>query len=477
VSTRAVQTLVRPNTYLDSLTLLRVSASVAGLPRVLDASLVMGTPLNLEVLRESGLLADSVSAGPNDLVLAVRAEDPAAAEAALQEAERLLAADRGRRNEVGTSGEEPPRSLRGAHRRAPDATLAVISVPGPFAAAEAHQALADGLHVFLFSDNVALEDEIALKQRASAAGLLVMGPDCGTTIINGVGLGFANQVRRGNVGLVGASGTGLQEVSVLLHQAGLGVSHAIGTGSRDLHARVGGPTTLQALRLLAEDPTTTSIVLVSKPPAAEVAERILHAAAETGKPVIACLLGVQLEPPAGVRLAQTLAEAASLVAGQPTAPARGAPASVSGSLVAGLFCGGTLAQEADLILGDVPHTVEDFGEDRYTQGRLHPMLDPTLRNHAILGAAARPEVRAVLLDVILGHGAHPDPAGVVAPTIRQALQQRPELQVLVHLLGTDLDPQPLAAQAEQLRAAGADLYPSNAAAAHAARTFDATSPS
>jgi FdrA protein len=475
VSAQAVQTLVRPNTYLDSLTLLRVSSSVAALPGVLHASLVMGTPLNQAVLRDSGLWADSLSAGPNDLVLAVRAQDPATAEAALQEAERLLTADRGRRTEAGTSGEEPPRSLRAAHRRAPDANLAVISVPGPFAAAEAHQALADGLHVFLFSDNVPLHDEIALKQRASAAGLLVMGPDCGTAIINGVGLGFANVVRKGSVGLVGASGTGLQEVSVLVHQAGLGVSHAIGTGSRDLHAKVGGLTTLAALRLLAEDPATTSIVLVSKPPAAEVAQRVLHAAAETGKPVVACLLGVELTPPAGVRLAGTLAEAAALAAGVNSPPdASREPLPASDSNVVGLFCGGTLAQEADLILAGVPHTLTDFGDDRYTQGRLHPMLDPTLRNQAILDAAARAEVRVLLLDVILGHGAHPDPAGVVAPVIRQALQNRPDLKVLVHLLGTDLDPQPLATQAEQLRQAGAKLYDSNAAAAQAARAGHAS---
>ena len=465
-----VQTLVRPNTYLDSLTLLQVSSRVAGLPGVVDASLVMGTPLNQEVLRDSGLLADSLSAGPNDLVLAVRAADPAAAEAALQAAERLLAADRRPRTDVGTGAEEPPRSLRGAHRRAADANLAVISVPGPFAAAQAHQALAEGLHVFLFSDNVPLDDEVALKQRASAAGLLVMGPDCGTAIINGVGLGFANVVRRGNVGLVGASGTGLQEVSVLLHQAGLGVSSALGTGSRDLHAAVGGLTTLHALRLLAADRATSTILLVSKPPAAEVARRVLEAAAETGKPVVACLLGVELAPPDGVRLAATLAEAAALAAGQPSLACRIEPRAASGSMIAGLFCGGTLAEEADLILRDVPHTVEDFGADRYTQGRLHPMLDPTLRNQAILDAAARPEVQVLLLDVILGHGAHPDPAGVLAPIIRQARRQRPNLRVLVHLLGTDLDPQPLPDQQRKLAEAGAELYPSNAAAAHAARS-------
>src|ERR671933_2299936 len=239
---------VRRNAYVDSVTLLQVSAEVLGLPGVLDAALVMATELNRQVLSDSGLLvADSDTAGPNDLVIAVRAADEAAAASALAEAERLLSSRRAA-PEPSTAATRP-RSLRAAHRADPDARLAVISVPGTFAAGEARQALADGLHVFLFSDNVSLADEGELKQRARERGLLVMGPDCGTAILNGTGFRFANVVRRGRIGLIGASGTGLQEVACLLHAAGEGISHAIGTGGRDLYERVGGITTLQALDL------------------------------------------------------------------------------------------------------------------------------------------------------------------------------------------------------------------------------------
>src|SRR5712691_3118569 len=276
---------VRRNAYVDSVTLLQVSAEMVSLAGVRDAALVMASDLNRQLLGDSGLLVgDAPTAGPNDLVIAARAADDSLAAAALQQAEALLA---GRRR-GGGSGEpssSPPRSLRSAHRADPEANLALVSVPGPYAAGEARQALADGLHVFLFSDNVSIEDEIDLKRFAHEHDLLVMGPDCGTAILNGVGLGFANVVRRGRIGLVGASGTGLQEVTSLLHQAGAGISHAIGTGGRDMHAEVGGITTLMALELLRDDAGTEVIVIVSKPPEKLVAERILKAAAQTGKPV------------------------------------------------------------------------------------------------------------------------------------------------------------------------------------------------
>src|SRR6266849_2052045 len=282
---------VRRNAYVDSVTLLQVSAEMGSLAGVRDAALVMASDLNRQLLGASGLLVgDAQTAGPNDLVIAARAADDSLAAAALQQAEALLA---GRRR-GGSSGEPSqslPRSLRSAHRADPEANLALVSVPGPYAAGEARQALADGLHVFLFSDNVSIEDEIDLKKSARATDLLVMGPDCGTTILNGVGLGFANVVRRGRIGVIGASGTGIQEVTSLLHQAGEGISHAIGTCGRDMHAEVGGITTLQALELLRDDPLTQTIVLVAKPSAPEVAELVLNEAAQTGKLVVACLLG------------------------------------------------------------------------------------------------------------------------------------------------------------------------------------------
>jgi len=504
------RTLVRRNAYADSVALMQVTTALAGLPGVLDAAVVMATDLNREVLENSGLLVgDAVSAGPSDLVIAVRASGEAEAEAALARAAAML--DARRPAPRGAFAEEPPRLLASAIRRAtlrPGPNLAFVSVPGPYAVGEAWQALLQGLHVFLFSDNVPLEDEVALKRFARERGLLVMGPDCGTAIVNGIGLGFANVVRRGRVGIVGASGTGMQEVSVLLHRAGKGVSHAIGTGGRDLHEKVGGITTLQALDLLREDPDTSAIVLVSKPPSATVAEQVLRAASETGKPVVACLLGVTLEPPPGVEVADSLCQAARLAA---EVGARGttldgwwtniAPYAPPVRLqpdqtqVRGLYCGGTLAEEAEIALrteirhsrrrrgrhagqrnldnpGAEGHQFVDFGDDRFTRGRAHPMIDPTLRNRAVLEAAADPHVAVVLMDVVLGHGAHPDPAGILAPILDQARMRAAaygrEVAFFVHVLGTEDDPQGLARQEETLRAAGAHLFPSNYQAAEAA---------
>lgn len=477
----AVAALVRPNAYTDSVALLQVSAAVADLDGVVDAALVMATELNRDILNDSGLLVeDARSAGPNDLVIAVKARDQAAATAAIQQAESLLA-----RQRQGNSGERlqqaPPRSLRSAHRAAQDANLAIVSVPGPYAAAEARLALAEGLHVFLFSDNVPIDEEVGLKRSAREQNLLIMGPDCGTSILSGVGLGFANVVRRGRVGLIGASGTGLQEVTSLLHQAGQGVSHAIGTGGRDLSSEVAGITTLQALELLGQDPQTDIIVLVSKPPAVEVAQRVLRAAADTGKPIVACLLGSLMEPPAGVQMARNLYEAARLAAGPDAVWAEPAASDELPRVqlqdaqrqVRGLFCGGTLADEAEAALADrTDHDFVDFGDDQYTRGRAHPMIDPTLRNAAIVRAGADPRVAILLLDVILGLGSHADPAGATAPAIREAIAAARaagrQLTVAGHLVGTDRDPQGLARQQTTLREAGMHLFKSNYHAAVAA---------
>jgi succinyl-CoA synthetase alpha subunit len=373
-----------------------------------------------------------------------------------------------------------PRSLRSAHRLKPDANLAVISVPGPFAASEARQALSEGMHVFLFSDNVSIEDEIELKRRGRELGLLVMGPDCGTAILGGVGLGFANIVRPGRVGLVGASGTGLQEVTSLLHQVGDGISQAIGTGGRDLHAEVGAITTLQALELLRDDPATETIVIVSKSPAPDVAESVLQAAANTGKSVVACLLGSKVAPPEGVRVAHNLYQAARLAASAHATWPSVTPDDVprlsfqaEQHQVRGLFCGGTLCEEAAQAIANVAdHELIDFGDDQYTRGRAHPMIDPTLRNQAIVEAGADPRVAVVLLDFILGLGSHPDPAEASVAAIRQAqgaaAADGRELTVLAHIVGTDRDPQNLARQEETLRAAGVHVLGSNYHAAVAA---------
>jgi FdrA protein len=475
-----VRTSVRRNTYLDSVTLLQVSSSVSAQNGVLEAALVMATELNRDVLCESGLLVgDAESAGPNDLVIAIRAVNATASETAMLEAESML--DRRGPHREQQSILQAPRSIRSATRARANANLAVVSVPGAFAAAEAHQALSDGLHVFLFSDNVPLEEEVELKRRARDDGLLVMGPDCGTSILTGVGLGFANVVRRGRIGLIGASGTGLQEVMCLLHGAGDGISHAIGTGGRDLHADVGGISTLQAIQLLRDDPDTQVIVLISKPAAPEVSERVLRAAAESGKRVVACVLGAQLPGLPGVEVANNLYQAARLAASADATWEEMAPDAMphprlqlAQTEVRGLFCGGTLAEEAEqvLSLSGVDHDVVDFGDDRFTRGRAHPMIDPSLRHQAILEAGADPRVAVLLLDVILGFGAHADPAGALAPIVQLAMQRAAEdgrqLTVLAHVVGTDRDQQNLARQEQMLKSVGVRVFGSNHHAAVAA---------
>ena len=469
---------VRPDAFVDSVALMQVTERVRGLPGVRAAALVMGTDLNRRLLDEADLLpAEAKRAGPADLVIAVRAESAAAAEAAVAQAEGFLAA---RRGDQGPHRSEPPRSIVGAARRLPGANVALVSVPGAHATAEAHQALSAGLHVFLFSDGVPLADEVALKRRADARGLLVMGPECGTSLVNGVGLGFANRVRRGHVGLVAASGTGLQEVTSLIHGMGEGVSQGIGTGGRDLHEAVGGLSTLRVLSWLAQDPETRVIGLISKAPSPAVAGRVLAAAAASGKPVIAYLPGWRGATPAGVVSAPTL-EAVALGCVRALGRKRPAFGRPRGSRpgrsrlgpVLGLFTGGTLCEEARAIVGDAARAFIDFGDSEYTRGRPHPIIDPSLRSAAVARAGSDRKVGVVLVDVILGDGAHPDPAGALAAAIHEARARarraRRPLEVVAHVVGTDADPQGLGDQEEKLRRAGARVCPTNRLAAELAR--------
>src|SRR5215467_5976346 len=288
---------VRRNSYFDSIDLMRVAEQARQLGGVADVAVVMGTAPGRAMLAEAGMWpSDAPEGGASDLLIAVRATTEAAGERALASVEELLQASRTTEH---AAAEVLPRTTAAAARRSATATVALVAVPGPYAAVEAHQALSAGLHVFLFSDGVPLDDEVALKRRARARDLLVMGPECGTAIVNGVGLGFANRVRRGSIGVVGASGTGIQELTTLVHRLVGGISHAIGTGGRDLHATVGGITTRQALALLGSDADTRVIVLVSKPSSREVGDAVLAAAATIGKPLVACLLGYAGAMPAG----------------------------------------------------------------------------------------------------------------------------------------------------------------------------------
>lgn len=510
---------IKPSQYYDSVTLMEAAREVTRLPGVIDAAVVMATAANIGILREAGLLLPEIeAASPNDLVIVVKAETDAQAEQALRVAEDHLA----KRPEAAGGGglAFQPRTIRGAVRSNPGANLAIISVAGQYAAAEAWEALRNGLHVLLFSDNVPLEDEIALKRYAAERGLLMMGADCGTAIINGVALAFANVVPRGPVGIVAAAGTGLQEVSTLLAKLGVGISQGIGTGGRDVKEAVGGIMMIEGIKALQADPETEVLLLVSKPPDPSVTERVMEQVKQGDKPTVVCFLGGDPRPvaAAGAIPARTLQEAAYLAAAQTKAytgpPAHEAIARETERLraraeelrrrlkpqqryVRGLFSGGTLASEAlmiwmqDEMLGDVysnvatvprlrladatrsqGHTVVDLGEDEFTVGRLHPMIDNDLRIRRLMQEAADPEVAVVMLDVVLGYGAHPDPASELAPAVRQARERAGEegrdLIVIASVTGTKDDPQGLDRQVQLLEDAGVVVSDCNAAAARLA---------
>ncbi len=328
-------------------------------------------------------------------------------------------------------------------------------------------ALDAGASVLLFSDNVPVEAEIVLKDTAARRGLLVMGPDCGTAVLAGTGLGFANVVRPGPVGLVAASGTGAQQIMCLLDAAGVGISHCLGVGGRDLTGAVAGRSALAALAMLDEDPATELIVLVSKPPDPGVAERVRAYAATLGTPVEYALVG----PGRPDLTAAT--EAVLRRLGRPVPPwpvwRPAAPGAARRGTVRGLFAGGTLRDEAALIAG-TGHPMVDLGADELTRGRPHPMIDPTVRRQRIAAEAADPECAVILLDVVLGYAADPDPAGGLAAPIAAA-----PVPVVVSLIGTPADPQDRDRQADVLCRAGATVFGSNAEATrYALRLVDAS---
>ena len=429
---------VVPNRYVDSVRLMKVAQTVRARDGVAGCDLVMGTPANLQQL---GL---RVEATPADVVIAVDGPDEA-----LDAAEQELTATAEAREVV----EAAPRSLAAAA-----GNVALISVPGEYAALEAHRALSRDMHVFLFSDHVSVHDEIALKRRGAERGRLVMGPECGTAMLGGVGLGFANVVRRGPVGIVAAAGTGAQEAGVLVDRAGSGVSHIIGVGGRDLSAEVGGLMFRQGMELLAADEDTETLLLVSKPPDPE-AVAALGDIDTHGKRVVAAFVGWD-GAAAPFEVHPTL-EAGAYAAGGGEPPASDGAASPHDGELLGLFSGGSLAHEAMTILGP-GHRILDLGEEEYTQGRPHPMVDLELRRRMLQDDG--PRAGCVLLDVVLGHGAHADPAGELAETLSSL-----SCPVIAHVCGTKDDPQDAERQEAILHAAGVIVAPTNAAAARLAK--------
>jgi FdrA protein len=503
------QLILQKNAYYDSVFLMQLSLELKDGANLLEAFVSMGTPTNREMLEKMGYSGEELDqARPEDLLIALEAEDGSRFEEARSLLHRLLA---GKQTKVQTEAGYRPRSLEQGLRSIKDANLAIISVPGAYASHEAKRALEHGLHVMLFSDNVSLEEEITLKHMARERGSLMMGPDCGTAILNGAPICFANVVRRGSIGIVGASGTGIQEVSCAVHRMGAGISQAIGTGGRDLLPEVGGLMMISGIEALAADPQTKVLVLISKPPHPEVAEKMISLLEGVGKPGVVCFVGEEPENPRGrVRFAKTLTEAAALAVTAISEPAnqgsRGIPQEEMESIarqeislitmqqryLRGLFSGGTLADEAIFLLESeigpihsnlhsggpwrlnnpersVEHTIIDLGDDYFTRGKPHPMIDFTSRNERILQEANDPQTAVVLLDVVLGYGSHPSPAEALRGTILRAKARVTErggyLSVIASITGTDQDPQGFTRQVEILTSLGCRVMPSNSEAA------------
>ncbi|NWG35623.1 MAG: acyl-CoA synthetase FdrA [Chloroflexi bacterium] len=502
------------NLYRDSVSLMQFSEKLRALEGIAQASAVMATENNIGLLVEAGLLASAVPPSPNDLLIVVAGRDEASTGAALDSAEAMLTA---KAADAGDGGVRRviPRSIQMGLESMPSANLALISTPGEYAAAEARKALQFGLHVMMFSDNVSMEEEIPLKQYARAHDLFVMGPDCGTAIINGIPLGFANVVRRGNIGVVAASGTGLQQVTSLIDRFGAGITQAIGTGGHDLKSEVGGITMLQGIEALAKDKATRVILLVSKPPSPDVMWNVLDKASKSKKPVVVEFIGADPQTITGgnihgVKTLEDAARAAVLLSkGRALKRFSNALPAKYKSLVKpaqkklkkgqkyirGLFSGGTFCYETVLLLREslgsvysntpikkeekIPdvwksqeHTVIDLGDDLFTQGRPHPMIDFRLRNERIVQEAKNPETAVILLDIVLGYGSNMDPAGELVPAIRQArkiaAKAKRTIVFIGSVCGTDSDPQNLSRQEARLREAGVILTDSNAQAARLA---------
>ncbi len=500
--------IVKTDTYRDSVILMRISNNITEVEGVQQAAVVMATVLNKDLLKNLDLLIeDAEEATPNDLVIAIDAKDDVSIEAALLEVDRLLTA-----RETSEEGEVIPKTLSSAIRELPNANLVMISVPGEYASREATKALRKGLNVFLFSSNVSVEDEVKLKQLAVENGLLMMGPDCGTAIINNVVLGFGNSVRKGTIGIVSAAGTGLQQVSTIIHDEGFGISQGIGIGGNDLSKAVGGLMMIEGIKRLAEDSATEAIVLISKPPDKEVSNRVLKAANRSNKPVVVIFLGgtsEEIERHGGVSAAtleDTSKAICALMKGKQPSPTiftaeRNEVVALADSeskgfatdqqFIRGLYTGGTLCSEALVILSPLlgtiysnsplkqeynlensntskDHTCVDMGSEEFTVGRPHPMIDYTLRKQRIIREGADSKTAVILLDVVIGYGSHDDPAGELIPSIKEARaaakKEGRSLSFVATIVGTDLDHQNLRKQQKQLEDAGVIVMPSNAQA-------------
>lgn len=487
---------VRKNTYYDSVTLMLISGKLEQVQGVKEAAAMMGTEHNKQLMIRVGILDEQSACGANDLIIGVLGET----QEAVNEAQTLLQRFFEEKNTKAENCDAmlPAKSIEEAVERLDKPNICVISLPGKYAKRQAMKALRNQMHVLLFSDNMTVQEEKELKAYAQEQGLLLMGPDCGTAIIAGAALGFANVVRRGHVGIVAAAGTGLQEAMVLVERYGAGISHAIGTGGRDVTAEIGGCTMQMALQALNADEDTHIIGIISKPPAPVVLERIKALVRDFSKPVVACILGARADWAAGTNIlaVETIDEAALRMAAldggslqRKTTPMVQTLVPDGRRYIRGLFSGGTLCYEAMQILSkqlapiysnisskapledverSIGHTLVDMGDDYFTDGMPHPMIDMRLRIERIKKEAADAETAVILLDCVLGYGCHENPAEVLADAIRLAQRQSPGAVYVASVCGTDKDMQNRSAQVEALRQAGVIVAESNARAAEIA---------
>ena len=483
--------VVIKNQYKDSIELLRLSAEIEKLDTIEKAAIMMGTPSNLKLMQEAGYFSDPKETGatPNDLVVGL-VVPKGTKDVALEQAKKILTTETKSKSR---SGELAPKTISQGIKVIEEAgegkaNIAVISVPGPYASAETLKALKNGMHVFLFSDNVPLEDEIELKSYASSKNLLLMGPDCGTSVLDGVPFSFANKIRRGRIGLVGAAGTGLQQVSSLIDQHGEGISQMIGVGGHDLGEKVGGLMMLQGIERLNQDPNTKVIVLVSKAPSPVIANKVFEKIRQVSKPVVVCFLGYDGNVETKAYIATTLSDAAlystQLAQGiKPSSTFRETWDSKNfqqkGGHIEGLFSGGTFAREANLLLthitkqgNNLSFNVTDLGDSQFTVGKPHPMIDPSTRKQWIVRAGKDKNVSVILFDVVLGYGSHEDPAGALIPSIKEAMRiaesENRKLTFVGFVCGTAEDPQGLHAQEQKLKDIGVLLCYNNAEATYTA---------
>lgn len=488
-----LHTIIEKNSYHDSIVLMLLTNHLKEIAGVNNVQVMMGTPANKDIFKTGGLATPELDqATPNDMVVVVDVDDEALIDQVVAESKNYLEEQSQAKEDEGTT--ERVRTWDKALEVGKDAPLALISIPGVYAAPEIERALDAGKHVFCFSDNVSIEDEARLKKLAHEKGLLLMGPDCGTGVANGIPLAFANRTRRGEIGIVGASGTGIQEVATTIHKLGGGVTNAIGTGGRDLKAAVDGTTLKDGVALLDQDPSVKVIVVISKPPAKEVRDSVMDLLRAAHKPVVVVFMGERPDHhEEGLYQAYTLEETAHLAVNllngqQPTAVAEELPVpdvklAEGQKNIKAYYSGGTLAYEAATMINDTVglnaesgvdgailnqdgYEVLDLGDDVYTQGRPHPMIDATVRKQMMTDAGQDPETAVILIDDVLGYGTHDDMAGELAPTIKKVIAdakaQGRELPVVATIVGTDLDIQDYAGQKKTLEEAGAVVCQSNA---------------